>query len=91
MPIKDKAKSKEYIREYMRKRRAKERLTKDVLERLNHTMLEWRQMLNIIDQIAFIVSRSDLTDSEKVNHISKIPISDQLTPYFKELQKKVIA
>lgn len=88
MPIRDKEKARAYMREYMNKRRAKKRLIKSIQEKAKSITLEWRQMFEIIREMAFTVNRSDLTDSEKIARIKSITIPKELMPYFRDLPKE---
>jgi uncharacterized protein with WD repeat len=103
MPYANKQKQKAYLRDYMRERQRKKKkedaekaidLTVKLTQRMDEharTRREWLEMLNIIRVMAFTVSRTDLTDKEKIAQISKIPISDELKQYFKQRLKEVTA
>lgn len=70
---------------------------KGLIERLNQYVaimqckrFELEQMTKIINLMGFTVSRSDLTDKEKVARISSIPIPNNLVPYFTKQFENVI-
>ena len=99
MPYAKKEDKAAQMRDFRQRKKAERKVERESHDRLIATFLkvgvqrrkERSEMLKIIRVIAFTISRTDLTDSEKVMQICKVPIPDELTPYLKQPSKEVTA
>jgi len=85
MPYTDKRKLYEAQKKYHKRHQ------KMILNHAKEIIATRDSLFKLVLLISFTINRTDLTDSEKIAQISKIPIPEEIEQHLKRLPKEVIA